>query len=234
MNEWNIQARSRGCQACGRVFSDRESYHTLLFEQRSGLERVDVCGACWDEQHRHGAKEKKGFISHWQGTFSVPPPPPPEAIRKDSAEALLRRLVERRDPAWQPATFILAVMLERKKVLKTRETLRAGGRRTFVYEIPKTGEVFTVVDPGLQLNQLEQVQHDVARLLEQGLPDEPAAEAVTDSGPSEEPFVPEMPPEVVDQGLMAEGAAAEVPEVEAAPEEARTEPVAGIPSGGPA
>jgi hypothetical protein len=29
--------------------------------------------------------------------------------------------------------------------------------------------VFTIVDPNLQLNQLEQVQHDVASLLEHGL-----------------------------------------------------------------
>jgi hypothetical protein len=187
MNDWNIQARSRLCQGCGRTFADREAYHTLLFEQRSGLERLDVCGGCWEGQHRHGAKERKGFISHWQGVFLAPAAAAPEAIRKDSAEALLRRLLELKDPVWQPAAFILAVMLERKRVLKAREQIRANGKRTFVYEEPKTGEMFVVVDPALQLDQLAQVQHDVAHLLEHGLPGD-AEPGV----PVEEPFVPVM------------------------------------------
>lgn len=193
MNEWNIQARSRLCQGCGQAFADRQSYHTLLFEARSGLERQDVCGTCWDEQHRHGAKERKGFISHWQGVFAVPPPPPPEAIRRDSAEALLRRLLERAEPSWKPAAFILAVMLERKRVLRTREQVRSNGRRTFVYEVPKTGEVLVVEDPALELDQLEQVQRDVAQLLEHGLPEPPQ--------PVEEPFAPQMSEEALSRGL---------------------------------
>jgi hypothetical protein len=43
------------------------------------------------------------------------------------------------------------------------------GQRVFVYEHPKTGDLFTIVDANLQLDQLDQVQRDVASLLEQGL-----------------------------------------------------------------
>lgn len=185
MNEWHIQARARSCQGCGKSFGDRETYHTVLHEARAGLERVDVCATCWDAQHRHGAADRKGFVSHWQGVFAVPAPPPPEPIQRDNAESLLRRLIERNDPRWQPASFILAVMLERKKILRIREQFRQKGRRTFVYELPKSGDVFVIQDPDLQLDQLEQVQHDVARLLEHGLP--------VESGPVEEPFMPGSP-----------------------------------------
>ncbi len=204
MNDWNIQSRARACQGCGRTFNDRESYHTLLFEQRSGFERLDVCGGCWEEQHRHGSMERKGFVSHWQGVFVVPPPPPPEAIQRDSAETLLRRLMERNDPAWQPAAFILAVMLERKRVLRIREQVRRGGRRTFVYELPRTGDLFTIPDPDLQLDQLEKVQRDVGGLLEHGLPPE--------AQPREEPFVPEVTV-VPGQGLGAESGRDSVTEI---------------------
>jgi hypothetical protein len=51
-----------------------------------------------------------------------------------------------------------------------KEQIKRDGRRVFVYEQPRTGDVFTIVDPDLQLNQLEQVQKDVADLLEHGLP----------------------------------------------------------------
>ena len=49
------------------------------------------------------------------------------------------------------------------------------GRRVFIYEQPGTGDLFTIIDPALQLNQLEEVQRDVAALLEYGLNPPPAA-----------------------------------------------------------
>lgn len=184
MNDWKLQARARVCQSCGHAFADKEPYHTVLYEQRSGFDRMDICAGCWESQHRQGSADRKGFISHWQGSFVLAPPPPPDPIQRDSAESLLRRLLERGDPAWHPASYILAVMLERKRVLKIRQQLRQEGRRIFVYELPKTGEVFTIADPDLKLDQLEQVQRDVARLLEVGLP--------VEASPTEEPFVPEV------------------------------------------
>ena len=39
----------------------------------------------------------------------------------------------------------------------------------FIYEQPKTGDIFTIADPNLHLDQLEEVQRDVAMLLEQGV-----------------------------------------------------------------
>jgi hypothetical protein len=60
-------------------------------------------------------------------------------------------------------------MLERKRLLKIKEQIVRDGQRIFIYEQPSTGDVFTIIDPALQLNQLEQVQHDVAALLEHGL-----------------------------------------------------------------
>ena len=47
-----------------------------------------------------------------------PPPPAPEAIRKENAESLLRKLMERGDPRFSAASYILAVVLERKRLLK--------------------------------------------------------------------------------------------------------------------
>jgi len=170
MNEWNIQSRAHACEACAKPFADRQRYHTLLYDERQEhLRRLDVCAACWKSQFSEGARERKGFVSHWQGVYEVPPAQTPDPIQKETAETLLRKLIERNDPRYAPAAFILAVMLERKRLLKVKEQLKRDGRRVFVYEHPKTGDVFTIADPQLHLNQLEAVQHDVAQLLEQGL-----------------------------------------------------------------
>ena len=162
MNEWNLQSRAHACQACHKPFADREPYHTLLFEEKQEYRRLDICHGCWDAQYREGASDRKGFISQWQGVYQVPPAAPPDAIQKESAESLLRKLIETDDPKYGPVCYILAVMLERKRLLKVKEQLQREGRRVFIYEQPRTGDIFTITDPNLQLNQLEEVQRATA------------------------------------------------------------------------
>ena len=169
MNDWNIQTRAHACATCGKPFADKASYHTALFEKNRELLRLDICGACWkQEEAGGGARAREGFISYWQGLFEAPPPAT-DLVQKETAESLLRKLIEANDPRHIPAGYILAVMLERKRVLKVKEQLVRDGKRTFVYEQAKTGDLFTITDPDLQLSQLEQVQRDVAALLEHGL-----------------------------------------------------------------
>jgi hypothetical protein len=169
MNEWNLQSRSHGCQSCQKPFADKEPYHTLLLEEKQEYLRLDICQGCWDAQYREGASDRKGFISHWQGVYQAPPPTPPEPIQKESAESLLRKLIETNDPKHGPVCYILAVMLERKRLLKIKEQIQRDGRRVFIYEQPRTGDVFTITDPNLQLNQLEDVQRATAELLAHGV-----------------------------------------------------------------
>ena len=86
------------------------------------------------------------------------------------AETLFRTLVSQNDPARMAARYILAVMLERKGLLRRKTATMDAGRRVEVFEDTRNGEVFRIADPGLQLEQLEAVQREVADLLEHGLP----------------------------------------------------------------
>jgi hypothetical protein len=201
MTEWNIQSRAHACGACGRSFHDQEHYHTLLFDDKASFRRLDICQGCWQKQFSDGARDRKGFISYWQGVYEAPTPVP-EPIQKETAESLLRKIIELQDPQYIPAAYILAVMLERKRLLKIKEQLQRDGRRVFIYEQPKTGDLFTIVDPDLQLNQLEAVQHDVAALLEHGL--NPATMSrpagTTATAPAPEPDVPSPQPTAEPRG----------------------------------
>jgi hypothetical protein len=176
MNEWNIQSRAHACEACGLPFADKQPYRTILWEENKELRRSDICEPCAEKAG--DARARAGFISHWQGVYTAPPAQPVEAIQKETAETILRKLIEQNDPRHAPAAYILAVMLERKRLLKVKEQLTRDGQRIFVYEQPKTGDLFTIVDPNLHLDQLEEVQRDVAQLLEHGLNPPPAGEAV--------------------------------------------------------
>jgi hypothetical protein len=158
--DWDIQPRSPVCTACRQPFADKARYHTLLTVAGAGYARQDLCDACY----RGAAREQ--VMSYWQGEYKAPPPPAPEAIQKDTAETLLRKLVAEADPAKAPACYILAVMLERKRILKHRDTVTDDqGRELLVYEHGVTGESFTLADPHLRLDQLEDVQRQVAALL---------------------------------------------------------------------
>ncbi len=196
MTEWNIQSRAHACAACGRSFADKEPYHTLLFDEKADFRRSDICQDCWQKQYSQGARERKGFVSYWQGVYEAPPPPS-EPIQKETAESLLRKLIELNDPRYIPAGFILAVMLERKRHLKVKEQLVRDGQRVFIYEQAGTGDVFTIIDPNLQLNQLDAVQRDVAALLEHGFAP-PAAAAPATEQPGNQPPEP-APPAAADE-----------------------------------
>lgn len=189
MTEWNIQSRAHACEACGKHFTDKETYHTLLFDEKADFRRSDICQGCWQKQYSEGARERKGFVSYWHGVYHAPPPPN-EPIKKENAESLLRKIIELNDAQYIPAAYILAVMLERKRLLKVKEQLVREHQRVFIYEQPTSGDIFTIVDPNLQLNQLESVQRDVAALLEHGLnPPVPGS----DSGPAQPEVTPENP-----------------------------------------
>lgn len=194
MTEWNIQSRSHVCQGCQTPFADKQQYHTVLYAEKGLHERLDVCSKCWETQHSQGATDRKGYLSHWHAVYNVAPPAPPEAIQKDSAESLLRKLVERNDPRYSSVCYILAVMLERKRILKVKAQVQNDGKRVFVYEHPKSGDVFTIADADLKFDQLDEVQRDLDQLLEHGVPWEiketpvPAPEAVASSeAPAEVP-----------------------------------------------
>ena len=103
-----------------------------------------------------------------------------------------RKLLETGDERWREASYILAVMLERKRILKVKEQIKGENGRVFVYEQPKNGDLLTIPDPNLKMEELEQVQIEVAALLEHGLPvkgeewppipDEPEANAANEEG----------------------------------------------------
>ena len=191
MNDWNIQSRAHACQVSGHHFADKEPFYTLLYQDKHELKRLDVSVAAWTPEFSAEVLARKGYISHWKGIYEAPPPAPPDAIQKDTAETLLRKLIEANDPTHSAACYILAVMLERKRILKVKEQIKIEGRRVFIYEQPKTGDLFTIADPDLQLNQLDAVQRDVANLLEHGLNPPTTADAAPTTPTDESAPAPE-------------------------------------------
>jgi hypothetical protein len=90
-------------------------------------------------------------------------------LARQTAEDLLRKYMAENSAQYAAARYLLAAMLERKKLLKEVEARRTSeGCLARVYEHTKSGEVFVIPDPELRLDQIEQVQAEVAELLGPG------------------------------------------------------------------
>jgi hypothetical protein len=160
-DEWSIQHRSETCAVTGRPFQAGENFYTLLFRDDGGFRRQDLSEEAWQQRN-----ENLQPFSFWRSRFEPPPPAPPEPLPKESAEALFRRLVSAAEGVNANACYVLAAMLERKRILKQIKTDASDGGRVLIYEQVKTGDVFIVPDPQLRLDQLDSVQKEVAQLLQ--------------------------------------------------------------------
>jgi hypothetical protein len=168
--EWNIQSRALQCAVSGRPFEKGERVYSALYWREGHYERVDLGAEAWNARNTNIEP-----LSAWQTDFVPPVPPPPEALRKDDAESLLRRLVDENTPGTRNARYILTLMLERKKVVRQIERQHQEGVSLLVYEHLPSGEVWLIEDPGLKLGELQTVQEEVAHLLAPA--GEPAAAA---------------------------------------------------------
>ena len=158
--EWNIQSRALQCAVSGRPFEKGERIFSALYWRDGQYQRVDLCAEAWNARN-----ENIEPLSAWQTDFVPPPPPDPEPLRKDDAESLLRRLIAENASGTRNARYILALMLERKKVVRQIERQRQEGASILVYEHIPSGEVWLIEDPGLKLGELKAVQDEVAHLL---------------------------------------------------------------------
>lgn len=167
LNDWPIKHRSDSCVVTQRPFAAGEQFYTLLFREADGFRREDLSEEAWAQRN-----ENIRPFSFWKSRYEPPPTEPPEPLAKENAENLLRRLLAEKNPERANACYVLAVMLERKRILKQIKSEATEDGRTLIYEHGKTGDVFIVSDPQLRLDQIEKVQDEVMTLLRNSAPNE--------------------------------------------------------------
>ncbi len=161
--EWNIRSRAHVCGVCGEALKDKSPVISALRAVNGSYERLDAHPACWKQMHRDWEP-----FSLWESVYEAPPPPDAkkEPIKKETADELLRHLIQLEDPAMKNVVYVLAVMLERGKTLVERGVKEREDKSLIrIYEHRKTGESFIVPDPRIRLENLSEVQNQVVALL---------------------------------------------------------------------
>ena len=160
--EWNIKSRGHFCSICEKPLVDKTPVVSVLREKPDGYERLDCHPECWKTQSRDWQP-----FSQWDGVYFAPVKEErKEPLKKEDAGELLRQLVTLDDPAMKNVVYVLAVMLERSKILVERDQKeQPDGTIRRVYEDRKNGDTFVILDPRIRLENLAEVQQQVVALL---------------------------------------------------------------------
>jgi len=179
---WSIKSRARECAATGTPFETGQKIRAAIFPDpdSSGYLRKDFLEKSWDER-----EDKDEPFSTWITTYEPPLViDKPEDVVDEDPETLLTRLVEEDEAHTENARYILAVMLERKKLLRETDTQEVPSGILRVYEHRKTGDVYLIKDPQIPLSDVEKVQAEVKQLLDPEPELEPAAAAEASEAPA--------------------------------------------------
>ena len=176
---WSIKSRARECAESGTAFESGQKIRAAIFPdpESSGYIRKDYALEAWKNRE----DEEKPF-STWLTTYE--PPMVEEKVEDvvdEDPETLLKRLVEEDEEYTENARYILAVMLERQKLLRETDTQEIPSGILRVYEHRKTGDVYIIKDPQIPLSDVDRVQEEVRQLLDPD-PEPEVAEEVEPSG----------------------------------------------------
>ncbi len=177
---WHVRNRSRECSITQTPFTEDQPIVTALFPdpESSGYVRKDFCESAWAER----SPEDEVPFSYWRTKFhSTISNENQPVVTKQSAEELLKQLVEEDLEHTENTRYILAVMLERQKILRETDTQPTPTGILRIYEHRKTGEVFIVKDPNIPLDEVEKIQLEVMELLS---PQKPVVQEETPETPA--------------------------------------------------
>jgi hypothetical protein len=172
---WEVKARATRCRATEQDFEEGELICSRLVDGPGGLEREDYSAAAWSPELAAGARV------HWKLRFRKPAPRKEAPFKEEDAEETFRELLSRNDPSVTNTVYILALMLERKRMLIDRGDVQdVDGTLLRVYDHKESGETFFIPDPRLELDRIPEVQREVALQLgwiQEEAPADPPAES---------------------------------------------------------
>lgn len=161
---WHLRNRSRECNITQTPFTEDQPIITAIFPDpdSSGYIRKDFCESAWADR----SPEDDPPFSYWRTKFQAKQTNESQpVVTKQNAEELLKQLVEDDQEHTENTRYILAVMLERQKILRETDTQPTPTGILRIYEHRKTGEIFIVKDPNIPLDEVEKFQLEVMELL---------------------------------------------------------------------
>jgi len=159
-----IPRRSRHCRLKQEPFTPGMRYHSVLAEAEEGdLQRQDYCSQCWEAVAQ--GPEKHGQ-SHWIGRVPHDKEEKEENLDRDErALVLLKEALQSDSDAAHDEAFVLALYLERRRLLARRKETIQQGYKFLLYEVLATEEMLAVKLIDLSKLSVAGLQRKISRKL---------------------------------------------------------------------
>jgi tRNA U54 and U55 pseudouridine synthase Pus10 len=161
--EYKIEASSRQCHTCGRVFVVQDDYYSAVVEMAEDqFVRQDFCPDCWNPEH--------SYFSFWKTRVprAEAPSRGPRFVDMERLLQLFQRLEEQEDGEAQRFRYVLALVLMRKRrlrLLSSRRLKGGSGEELTVREVG-AGREYVVTCPSLSETELAGVADRLREILD--------------------------------------------------------------------
>jgi hypothetical protein len=163
--QWNIPAGANVCSTCGEALPAGEPVTTVFRLGGGGPERADLCAACAES----GEAPSDGFT--WRRNQ-------PEPVKKKAVvdyallNELFDRMLKRTDELYRRLTYLVALVLIRKRKLRLIGFELRDGREVMVVNRGAGQPTFDVPAPFLTAEEMLPVREHLTRLLAADIEDE--------------------------------------------------------------
>ena len=164
MSDFEISRTSGRCSVSGRVFSEGESFHTVLFETPQGYERRDISEECWQGPPADA-------ICHFVAQLPRKEKPHKTFVDDEVLLDFFRRMAESEDAHKLRFRFVLSLILMRKRLLKYDRTIREGGGEVWEMRLMRDKSLHRVLHPSMNDAEIEELTRELGTILQGGSSD---------------------------------------------------------------
>jgi hypothetical protein len=162
MNEWEINKPLGQCQGTERKIEFGEEYFATLIETKEGLQRRDFCADYWESQ-------KPEVFCYWKTRLPEPGQKKQLFVDDQMLMVFFERLEKETEQEKINFRFVLALILMRKRILKYDATKNADDREIWCLKKVGEKEIFEVINPHLDDEQIEQLSSQIGEILHSDL-----------------------------------------------------------------
>ena len=156
---YQLSRRQTKCLITGEPFEDGQLIHTAIYANSEDDDylREDYSVKGWQLRD-----QTKIPFSSWKKKWAKPETQKNEdSLSEENEEAIFIRLSIADDVKTDTTRYILALMLERSRILKEIDTQKLNDGILRIYEHSKSGETYLVKDPNLPLDQISVLQSEI-------------------------------------------------------------------------
>jgi hypothetical protein len=161
MGEYEISRTTGRCSVSGRVFTEGETFHTVLFETPHGYERRDFSEECWQGP-------PPDSLCHFLAQLPKKEKPHKTFVDDEVLLDFFRRMGDSQDTHKLRFRFVLSLILMRKRLLKYERTIRQEGSEVWEMRLVRDKSSHRVLHPTMNDAEIEELTRELGTILQGG------------------------------------------------------------------